>query len=102
MADSKLAIEHDAAAQRYEVTVEGLRSLVQYDQQGNRINYLHTEVPDAIRRRGIASALARAALDDARAAQLTVIPRCPFISSYIARHPEYLSLVDPAYPMRPA
>ena len=53
----------------------------------------HTEVPDAISRRGIGSRLVRAALDDARAHQLRVVPRCPFVDAYIDRHPEYRALV---------
>ncbi len=40
----------------------------------------------------IGSAIARAALDSARARGLRVIPQCPFIRAYIERHPEYQDL----------
>ena len=37
--------------------------------------------------------LARYALDDARSRGLRVRPRCPFIKSWIRRHPDYQDLV---------
>ncbi len=87
----------DTAAQRYEVHIDGDVALMQYRLEGDRIVYLHTEVPAALEGRGIGSTLARAALDDARARNLAVVPLCPFVSGYIRRHPEYQPLVDPAY-----
>ena len=37
--------------------------------------------------------LVRGALDAVKADGLAVLPYCPFVRGYIARHPEYLSLV---------
>jgi predicted GNAT family acetyltransferase len=37
--------------------------------------------------------LARGALDAIRAQGLKVVARCPFIASFIKRHPEYEDLV---------
>ncbi|MEU8258958.1 GNAT family N-acetyltransferase [Micromonospora inaquosa] len=37
--------------------------------------------------------MARAGLDEARAANLLVLPTCPFFAGWIARHPEYQDLV---------
>jgi len=95
-----IAVTNDEAAQRYEAWVDGTLSLIQYERQGDRIVYLHTEVPVALEGRGIAATLARTALEDARVRNLTVVPLCPFVSGYIRRHPEYLALVDPAYQAR--
>jgi predicted GNAT family acetyltransferase len=39
------------------------------------------------------SAIARKALDDARAANAKVLPICPFIAKWIAKHPDYEDLV---------
>jgi predicted GNAT family acetyltransferase len=45
---------------------------------------------------GLGGRLARAALDDARARRLVVVPYCPFIAAYIERHlDEYGDLVAP-------
>ena len=40
-----------------------------------------------------ALALVHSALDDVRQRGLAVVPLCPFVRSYIARHPEYDDLV---------
>jgi predicted GNAT family acetyltransferase len=42
----------------------------------------------------VGSALAKTALDDARSRNLRVVPQCQFIAGYIARHSEYLDLVE--------
>jgi predicted GNAT family acetyltransferase len=36
---------------------------------------------------------ARPAEEEALALQLSVIPRCPFVASYVRRHPAYLDLL---------
>ncbi|GLZ53739.1 GNAT family N-acetyltransferase [Actinomycetospora sp. NBRC 106378] len=60
---------------------------------GETIAFIHTEVDDAFAGRGLAGRLARAALDDARARGLAVLPFCPFIRGWIAKHPDYVDLV---------
>lgn len=80
---------------RYEATVGGASEpgVVHYALRGTTIELTHTEVPQALEGRGVGSALARFALDDARQRGLSVIPTCPFIAGYIERHPEYAGLV---------
>ena len=36
-------------------------------------------------------------LDELGAGGRTVIPLCPFTSAYIARHPDYVDVVDPSF-----
>ncbi|MCD2190472.1 GNAT family N-acetyltransferase [Actinomycetospora soli] len=60
---------------------------------GETIAFVHTEVDDAFAGQGLAGRLARAALDDARARHLAVLPFCPFIRGWITKHPDYLDLV---------
>jgi uncharacterized protein len=43
--------------------------------------------------RGLASHLVRFALDEARATGRIVLPFCPFVRSFIQRHPAYVDLV---------
>jgi uncharacterized protein len=45
------------------------------------------------RGRGLASQLVAGALENVRARGLKVVPRCPFVRAYIARHPEYRDLL---------
>ena len=93
MADNPIEVEHNEAARRFEAQIEGVCAVLEYEPAGERIIFTHTRVPDALEGRGIASALARAALEDARTRKLAVVPRCEFVRGYIRRHPEYLPLV---------
>jgi predicted GNAT family acetyltransferase len=38
----------------------------------------------------------RGALDTARARRLAVLPECPFVRGWIAKHPDYVDLVPEA------
>ncbi len=57
--------------------------------------FTHTEVPPVFEGQGVAGKLVRTALEHARAAGLAVWPVCPFVRSYIRRHPEFQDLVAP-------
>ena len=59
----------------------------------DHITLVHTEVDPAHSGQGHAATLARGALDDARERGLRVVPSCPYVASYIAKHPEYADLV---------
>ena len=61
--------------------------------RGETISLIHTEVDPAFEGRGLAGRLARYSLDDARKRQLAVLPFCPYVQSWIKRHPEYADLV---------
>lgn len=79
---------------RYEVRVDGqLAGFAQYRDRPGLLAFIHTEVDPAFEGKGIGSALAKAALDDARAQAVAVLPFCPFINEYIRRHPQYTDLV---------
>lgn len=41
---------------------------------------------------GIGGRLVREALDDVRAQGLQVLPICPFVQAWLARHPDYADL----------
>ncbi|NAZ74295.1 GNAT family N-acetyltransferase [Kineococcus sp. T13] len=88
-----ITVTHDAAGKRYEAHEGGSRlGLAAYVLADRMIVFTHTEVDPAHEGRGVGSALARAALDDARARGLAVMPLCPFIKGWIQRHPEYADL----------
>lgn len=77
------------AEHRYEARLDGeLVGWVDYGRIQGRIVALHTEVPPEFGGKGIASALVRRVLDDARAAGAKVTPRCPFFLAHFKRHPE--------------
>lgn len=79
---------------RYELrSGDELVGFIAYRLHGEVIRLIHTEVLPAFSGQGHAATLARSALDDARARGLTVRPDCPYVASYIKKHPEYADLV---------
>lgn len=70
-----------------------LAGVLTYQLTGPIIAYTHTRVEPAFEGQGAGSALVRAAMDDARAKQRTVVPICPFVSGWLEKHPEYEPVV---------
>ncbi|HEU5013605.1 MAG TPA: GNAT family N-acetyltransferase [Roseiflexaceae bacterium] len=87
-------VVHNEEASQFEAMVQDLRSELSYARDGNRILFTHTGVPPALRGRGIASKMARAAMEYVRENNLVAVPLCSYMVSYIRRHPEYQSLVQ--------
>ncbi len=73
-------------------TPEGL-ALIAYEMDSNIMNIMHTEVPEAMEGQGIASDLAKFALDYARENQMKVKNYCRFVQVFLQRHPEYQDLI---------
>ncbi|MEV0974867.1 GNAT family N-acetyltransferase [Microtetraspora glauca] len=96
MEQTEPRVADNPEARRFEITVDGkVAGFAEYRRHGSRISFIHTEVDPAYEGRGLGSALVRGALDASRAAGLSVMPYCPFVRDYIARHPGYLDLVPP-------
>ncbi len=79
---------------RFEIHIEDHIALEDYEffttSQGEEgIEYKHTEVPKELGGQGIAGYLVKYILDDAAAKGLRVKPTCPYVKSYIDKHPEY-------------
>ncbi len=60
---------------------------------GGPLVLVHTEVPFALSGQGHASRLAAGALDLIRRSGRKAVFQCPFLSRFLARHPEYRDLV---------
>ena len=86
-------IRNNEAEHRYELEVDGSLAIAEYRLRPGRVTFTHTEVPDALAGRGIGKRLVKAALDDARAKGLKVVPACPFVKHYIETHPEERDLL---------
>lgn len=86
-----------AETNRFTIAVDGTTvGLVDFiDRDGRRI-FPHTEIQPAYEGRGLATIVVAAALQATRDAGLRIVPSCSMVSGYIAKHPEYQPLVDPA------
>lgn len=79
---------------RYVISVEGVDAgFSNYHLDGGVMTFMHTEIDPGHEGQGLGSALARGALDDARARDLRVKALCPFFASYLQRHLEFQDLV---------
>lgn len=88
--DSSPVITDAAERRRFEAHVDGtMAGFAEYIRTPDLVVYPHTVVDDDYEGQGIGAALARAALDDARERGIRVLATCPFIHSWMERHPEY-------------
>jgi len=81
---------------RFEVRLDGAVAFAEYRLKPSQIVLPHTVVPDAFAGKGVASALAKHAFGYARERGLKVVPTCPFMASWVKKHPEAQDVVDPS------
>jgi hypothetical protein len=84
------------ARSRFEARMPGesaVAGFARYMRTPELIAFIHTEVGPGYEGRGVGSALARKALESARARGLQVLAVCPFIAGWMDHHPEYTDLV---------
>ena len=80
--------------ERFELEVDGeLVGFVQYRRRSGGVAFLHTEIDPGHEGSGLGGVLVAGAFDEVRRKGGQVLPFCPFVRSFIERHPEYLDLV---------
>jgi uncharacterized protein len=88
------AVRDNAALHRFELDVDGHTAVSYYRLAPGVITFTHTEVPPELGGRGIGSSLVKGALELVRATGLKVVSKCPFVSAYLGKHPEFNDLVQ--------
>ena len=90
-------IRHEPDQHRWAAYVDGAEAgYAEYEllEDPPRLVLTHTVVGDDFGGRGVASGLARTALDATREeGERSVVPQCSFRASYLDKHPEYADLV---------
>jgi len=82
---------------RFEIGLDGETAFAEYRLVHGAIILPHTVVPEAFEGKGVASRLAKYAMQYARDHALKVIPLCPFMAAYMTKHPETHDLVHHLY-----
>jgi len=54
----------------------------------------HTGVPDSLRGKGVATALAKRVVEDARAGGFKIIPLCTFFKAQAVRNPDWTDILQ--------
>lgn len=95
MTEQSVAVSRNESHKRFEATIDGTPAgFIDYRVRDGEVTLIHTETLAGFEGRGVGSALAKAALDDLRARGEKAFPLCPFIRSWLTKHPgEYDDIV---------
>lgn len=95
---SEIEYQKNTTEGRYEVLVDGkLAGLITYRDRPKGIALPHTEVFPEYGGQGLATKLAKFALDEIRSEGRYVIPLCPFVAKYVTEHADVQDLVEPEF-----
>ena len=89
-------VTDNPARSRYELGLEGGIAFINYRRIGKLRVLTHSEVPLALRRRGIAAELTAGALELVRGQGESVEARCSYVADFIARNVQYQDLLAKA------
>lgn len=89
-----LELLDNAAGHRFEMKTPVGDAFIEYRKAPGRITLLHTEVDPALEGKGAASAIVEKTLAFIEASHLKLIPLCPYVVSFLKRHPEWNRIVD--------
>lgn len=96
-----MRVVDNPADERYELWVgDEPAGQIVYRLREDAVALIHTEVADAFEGHGLGGKLVSGALADIRERGLRLIPICPFVRSYLERHPEQADLVAPRAPQQ--
>lgn len=89
-----IEITHDTENKKFTVMIEEKECYLRYRmREVGKIDLYYTYVPYDFRGRGIASEIVKAAFNYARENNLIVIPTCPYIWTFLERHPDYHDVI---------
>jgi predicted GNAT family acetyltransferase len=89
-------VTENAAMHRFELPIEdgeGAIAAAYYRLEDGALVLTHTEVPFEYSGQGFGSKLACGVFDILRATGRKAVLRCPFMSAFYSRHPEYSDVV---------
>jgi predicted GNAT family acetyltransferase len=84
---------HENEDKRFVINLEGNEVYVEYTMTGSEINLYHTFTDPALRGKGLAAQVVRAALEFAKENNLKVVPTCSYVHAFITKNKEYQELV---------
>lgn len=100
MSDKYEAIElvKNQEKKRFEMEVDNHIAFIEYLIDKDNIMYLtHTEVPRSLEGKGVGGSIVSKALNYIKENGYALAPLCPFVASYLRKHPEWKTLLAKGY-----
>ncbi|NOY58279.1 MAG: N-acetyltransferase [Calditrichaeota bacterium] len=91
--DNSYNLIDNTEEKQYEFHIDTFVARIEYIKAKNNIYLTHTDVPKELENKGIGSKLVNQVFRIIEQNNLTLIPLCPFVATYIKRHPEWRKLV---------
>jgi len=88
----QIEVIHNPEKNRFETTIDGKLSKLDYLQNGNNFVITHVGVHPDLRGQGVAGKIVETGIEYARENSFRVVPMCSYAAAYIRRHPEYAEL----------
>lgn len=92
-----IAIKNNTKNGQFEYRENDHLAFLTYREREKTMYFMLTKVPDELAGKGIASSLAKEALEYAKSRGFKIAVMCPFLSGYVKRHPEWYALYDTEY-----
>ena len=93
----QLALYKNEDSTRFELTVDGYTAFIDYKERNSIITLIHTESPEELAGRGVATALIEKTLIYLEQNNYELIPLCPLVFAYIKRHADWVKIVREDY-----
>jgi len=88
-------LEERKSGGRYTLVVETHEAEMTYSRASAQLIIIdHTDVPDALRGRGVGQVLVTRAVEDARREGFKIIPLCPFAAAQFRRHADWRDVLS--------
>jgi predicted GNAT family acetyltransferase len=86
----------ERADNRYQIRVDGeLAGFTEFrDRDAQRV-FIHTEITEAFQGKGLSSVLIEHALTHTREEGKRIVPVCPAVARYLAKHDGFTDITDP-------
>jgi hypothetical protein len=84
---------HEKENERFVIYTEGNEVYVEYKMRNNKVDLNHTYTHPALRGKGLAAHVVRAAFEFAKENNLKVIPSCSYVQAFVAKNDVYKELV---------
>ena len=98
MATSEPTVTLNQSKHRFELRTDGKLSMVVFEQvDDTTLALTHTEVYPDLEGQGIGSNLVKQVLEYIGEHNLKIVPLCPFVATYLKRHPDWQRVVSNQY-----